>query len=112
MVCVILNFKQYDNNPFKVNIYFRCGSHRNNREGGGENLSVISDLCLLVLVCLELGKQDLELDSTGCSLNIVFFPSNVVIFLNSASSAAALLFYLPGVCTHTDTEGKQSSEYF
>ena len=30
-----------------------------------------------------------------------------VIFLNSASSAAALVFYLPGVCTHTDTKGKQ-----
>ena len=30
-----------------------------------------------------------------------------MIFLNSASSAAALMFYLPGVCTHTDTEGKQ-----
>ena len=28
----------------------------------------------------------------------------------SASSAAALVFYLPGVCTHTDTEGKQSPE--
>ena len=28
-------------------------------------------------------------------------------FLNSASSAAALVFYLFGVCTHTDTEGKQ-----
>ena len=49
---------------------------------------------------------------TECSLNIVFFSSNVVIFLNSASSAAVLVFYLPGVCTHTDTEGKQSSEYF
>ena len=36
------------------------------------------------------------------------FPQNVVIFLKSASSAAALLvFYLPGVCTHTDTEVKQ-----
>ena len=35
------------------------------------------------------------------------FPKNFVIFLNSASSAAALVFYLPGVCTHTDTEGKQ-----
>ena len=45
--------------------------------------------------------------STGCSLNIVFFPKNFVIFLNSASSAAALVFYLPGVCTHSDTEGKQ-----
>ena len=45
---------------------------------------------------------------TGCSLNIVFFPENVVIFLNSASSAAAaLVFYLPGMCAHTDTEGKQ-----
>ena len=30
-----------------------------------------------------------------------------MIFLNSASSAAALVFYLPGVCSHTDTEGKQ-----
>ena len=28
-------------------------------------------------------------------------------FMNSASSAAALVFYLPGVSTHTDTEGKQ-----
>ena len=32
---------------------------------------------------------------------------NFLVFLNSASSAAALVFYLPGVCTHTDTEGKQ-----
>ena len=44
---------------------------------------------------------------TECSLNIVFFPWNFEIFLNSASFAAALGFYLPGVCTHTDTEGKQ-----
>ena len=35
-----------------------------------------------------------------------------MIFLNSASSAAALVFYLPGVCTHTDTKGKQRKEYF
>ena len=34
-----------------------------------------------------------------------------MIFLNSASSVPALVFYLPGVCTHTDAEGKQSSEY-
>ena len=30
-----------------------------------------------------------------------------MIFLNSASSAAALVFYLPCVCTHTNTEGEQ-----
>ena len=35
------------------------------------------------------------------------FPYNFEIFLNSARSAAALVFYLPCVCTHTDTEGKQ-----
>ena len=35
-----------------------------------------------------------------------------MIFLNSVSSAAALVFYLPGVCTHTETEGKQSPKYF
>ena len=28
-------------------------------------------------------------------------------FLNTSSSAAAMVFYLPGACTHTDTEGKQ-----
>ena len=45
---------------------------------------------------------------TGCSLNIVgFFPENFAIILNYAISAAALVFYLPGLCTHTDTEGKQ-----
>ena len=35
-----------------------------------------------------------------------------MIFLNSASVAAALVFYLPGVCTHTDTEGKQRKTRF
>ena len=37
-----------------------------------------------------------------------------MIFLNSGSAAAALVFYPPGVCTHTETEGKQrkSPEYF
>ena len=45
--------------------------------------------------------------ATGCSLNIVFFPLKFMIFLNSASSAAALVSYLSDVCTHTDTEGKQ-----
>ena len=35
------------------------------------------------------------------------FSFKFVIFLNSASSAAALVFYLPVVCTHTNTEGKQ-----
>ena len=35
------------------------------------------------------------------------FPQKVVIFLNSVSSAASLVFYLPGVCIRTDTEGKQ-----
>ena len=35
------------------------------------------------------------------------FPLKFWIFLNSASSAAALVFYLPCVCTHTDTEGEQ-----
>ena len=28
-------------------------------------------------------------------------------FLNSACFAAALVFYQPGVCTHTETKGKQ-----
>ena len=37
-----------------------------------------------------------------CAFSLKFW-----IFLNSASSAAALVFYLPCVCTHTDNEGKQ-----
>ena len=55
---------------------------------------------------------------TGCSIIIVFFPLNVVIFLNSAISAAAeLLFYLPfrGSCmksgVHTE-ERPESGIYF
>ena len=42
-------------------------------------------------------------------INNCVFPSNFGIFLNSASasSAAALVFYLSSVCTHTDTERKQ-----
>ena len=35
------------------------------------------------------------------------FLLKILIFLNSVSSAAALVFYLPGVCTHTYTKGKQ-----
>ena len=34
------------------------------------------------------------------------FPYNFLNFLNSANSAAALVFYLPGVCTHTDISRK------
>ena len=30
-----------------------------------------------------------------------------MIFLKSVSSAAALVFYLPDVCTHSNTEGIQ-----
>ena len=53
----------------------------------------------------------------GCIIYRVFrkncvFSLNFVIFLNSVISVAALVFYLPGVCTHTDAEGKQSLEYF
>ena len=39
---------------------------------------------------------------SGCSLNIVFFPFNFVIFLSSASSTAALVFYRLA-CVHTLT---------
>ena len=62
----------------------------------------------------EFSQPDSELpedaplsQGTACSLNIVFFPYNFVIFLKSAGSAAALVFYLPGACTHTDNKGKQ-----
>ena len=36
----------------------------------------------------------------------MFFPENVVIFLNSASSAEVLVFDLP-LCTHTDRENRE-----
>ena len=42
------------------------------------------------------------------SLNIVFFPKYLVIFLNSASSAAALVFYLPGVCLTPRKNGERA----
>ena len=59
---------------------------------------------LIQPICPSLSFMIVYLRDTGCSLNIVFFPLSFVIFLNSASSAAALVFYLPGVCTvHTLT---------
>ena len=45
----------------------------------------------------------LEPTGTGCSLNIVFFPENLVIILNPAISSSALVFYLPSICVHTLT---------
>ena len=35
------------------------------------------------------------------------FSLKFLIFLNSANYPASLVFYLPSVCKHTDTEGKQ-----
>ena len=69
----------------------------------------ISGQWLFLIAC----KANVNLLHT---LNIVVFSLIFVIFLNSASSAAALVFYLPGVCTRTDTKGKtekdKSPEYF
>ena len=39
------------------------------------------------------------------------FSLKFLIFLNSSTSPVALVFNLPGVCIHTETEGKQSPEY-
>ena len=77
---------------------------------GGTVLSVVISLsfnmCYLLIGYWYTSSDTAQVHpSTGCSINIVFFPQNFVIYLNSASSAAALVFYLPG--THTDTEGKQ-----
>ena len=78
-----------------------------------ENDSV--DIITLITFLLTTNKY---FTYTGCSLNFVFFPSDFVVFLNSASSAAALVFYLPGVCTlythwhRGKTEKGRSPEYF
>ena len=61
----------------------------------------------ILMKCLCLIQLLLLFRCSTYILNIVFFQKIFVIFLNSASSAAALVFYLPGVCTHTGTEGKQ-----
>ena len=51
---------------------------------------------------------NIPLLSAECLLIIVFFLKiKIGIFLNSASSTASLVFYLPCVCSHTDTEGEQ-----
>ena len=43
---------------------------------------------------------------------IVYFPKNFVNILNSASSAAALIFYLPGVCTLRENRERKESGKF
>ena len=55
----------------------------------------------------KLTAMDCELCMYRVFIKYCVFSLIFVIFLNSASSAAALVFYLPDVCTHTDTEGKQ-----
>ena len=45
-------------------------------------------------------------------INYCVFSLRFCDFFNNARSAAALVFYLPGVCTHTNTEVKQSPAYF
>ena len=52
-----------------------------------------------------LGGTDMHAEVQGVHY-ILSFSLNVVIFLNSASSAAVLVFDLP-LCTHTDNEGKR-----
>ena len=73
------------------------------------------DIDFLNCILLSTAGKENEADDctsvlSGCTYRVfikycVF--SSFFIFLNSASSAAALVFYLPGVCTHNDTDGKQ-----
>ena len=86
------------------------------------HLSMCMNKCLLT-VCLKwifaesllfIGTfvlWPITICNTGCSLDIVFFFKILYFFLNSASSASVLVFYLPGVCTHTNNKRKQSPEY-
>ena len=45
-------------------------------------------------------------------INYCVFSLNFFDFLNSASSAAMLVFYLPVVCTHNDTKSLEYSKIF
>ena len=69
-------------------------------------------LCIYVhTICVHPEPVSL---GTGCSVNIVFFSLKYCDFLNSASSAAALVFYLPFSGPGTQrwkTERGQSPEY-
>ena len=70
---------------------------------------------LIVYVWPLVGDVTWHMRGTGCSLNIVFFPKKIVIFLNSASSAVALVFYFAW-CVYTHwhrgkSEKGQSLEY-
>ena len=52
-------------------------------------------------------------DYAARSFKYCVFPENFVFVLNSDSSAAALVFYLPGVCTQRGkTKKGKSPEYF
>ena len=61
-----------------------------------------------VVICLitKIMNSCLYIEPTGLFIKYCI-SLDFVIFLNSASSAAALVFYFSGVCTHTDTEGQQ-----
>ena len=69
----------------------------------------IGVFCAVLRIILRLVSEE---GATGCSLNIVFFPENVVIFLNYASSAAALVSTCL-VCVHnlTPREKRERPEF-
>ena len=88
---------------------------------GGTVLSVVISLsfnmCYLLIGYWYTSSDTAQVHpSTGCSINIVFFPQNFVIYLNSASSAAALVFYLlysgPSMKSGVHTEEKPKEEIF
>ena len=93
------------------NIFLTLSANMTNRSQLGYCVRIDCTLCSVHFLLREQDSfsslSDTTRKTTGCSLNIVFFLKNLVIFLNSASSAAALVFYLPSVCTHTDIKGKQ-----
>ena len=75
-----------------------------------KHLSCIWNICenseFIIIKTIKYEKKEKEVGRLANQTTWCDF-LNFVIFLNSASSATALVFYLPGVCTHTDTEGKQ-----
>ena len=79
--------------------------------------NIFSSLKLVYIFSVNpyLGPLQVLLASYRVFIKYFVFPKKVVIFLNSAIYAAALVFDLP-LCTHTDNEGKpekpESGIYF
>ena len=75
-----------------------------------QSLNIDTHVCFLVCRCIKIKKGAYWSMEVQGVHKILCFSLNFFEFSEFCQFCAALVFYLPSVCTHTDIERKQSPE--